>query len=79
MAKNGPLSLEKSAIKLENIPESALILEKGLQTKICLNTFHSRIASHEDLWLEAEWPLRKESLQNISCAPEPGQFRVAYG
>jgi hypothetical protein len=28
--KNGFLMLENSAIKLEKIPESALILEKGL-------------------------------------------------
>jgi hypothetical protein len=28
--KNGILMLENSAIKLERIPESALILEKGL-------------------------------------------------
>jgi hypothetical protein len=62
MAKNGLLGLEKSAIKLEKMPESALILEKGLPAKICLNTFYTRIAFHEDLWLEAEWPLQKESL-----------------
>ena len=33
MANNGLLGLEKSAIKLENIPESAIILEKGLLAK----------------------------------------------
>src|SRR5437764_13051350 len=51
----GLYRLEKSAIKLEKMPESALILEKGLPAKICLNTFYTRIAFHEDLWLEAEW------------------------
>ena len=65
MAKNGLLGLEKSAIKLENIPESALILEKGLPTNFCLNTFYTRIAFHEDLWPEAEWPRQEESLQKF--------------
>lgn len=60
-AKSGLPGLEKSAMKLENIPESALILEKGLLTNICLNTFYTRIAFPEDLWLEVEWPRQKES------------------
>ena len=62
VAKNGLPGLEKSVINLENIAESALIIEKGLLTKICLNTFYTRIAFHDDLWLEAEWPRQKEPL-----------------
>ena len=49
MANNGLLGLEIAAITLEDLPESALILEKRTLTKIFLNTFSSRIAFHEDL------------------------------
>jgi hypothetical protein len=43
-------NLEKSARKLENRQESALILEKELFKKIHLNTAHMRIAFYVSIW-----------------------------
>ena len=49
-------NLEKSAIKLENRQESALILEKELLKKILLNTASTRIAFYVSIWLKGVCP-----------------------
>jgi hypothetical protein len=49
-------NLEKSAIKLENRQESALILEKELCKKIPLNTASTRIALYVSIWLKGVCP-----------------------
>ena len=48
--------LEKSAIKLENRQESALILEKELFKKSPLNTASTRIAFYVSIWLKGVCP-----------------------
>jgi len=42
LQKNGLLHLEISAVKLEKVPESAIILEKGL-LESCRGKTHHRI------------------------------------
>ena len=49
--------LEKSAIKLENRQESALILEKELFKKTHLHTASTRIAFYVSIWLKWVYPL----------------------
>ncbi len=49
--------LEKSAIKLENSQESALILEKELFKKTHLHTASTRIAFYVSIWLKEVCPL----------------------
>jgi hypothetical protein len=50
-------NLEKSAIKLENRRESALILEKVLFRKTHLNAAYKRIAFNANIWLKGGCPL----------------------
>jgi hypothetical protein len=58
-------NLEKSAIKLENRQESALILEKELFKKIHLNTASTRIAFYVSIWLKED--VQRTSIRLRSC------------
>ena len=69
-------NLEKSAIKLENRQESALILEKELFKKLHLNTASTRIAFCVGIWLKGICPLDINATPKIHGSHKTGRLVI---
>ena len=70
--------LEKSAIKLENSQESALILEKELFKKTHLHTASTRIAFYVSIWLKGSCPLDITATPKIHGSLKTEPFSFSY-
>ena len=71
-------NLEKSAIKLENRQESALILEKELFKKIPLNTASTRIAFYVSIWLTGICSLDINATPKLHGSHKTESFSFSY-
>src|ERR1051326_1335490 len=71
-------NFEKSAIKLENRQESALILEKELFKKIHLITASTRIAFYGSIWLKEGGPKDINATPKIYGSHKSQPFSFSY-
>jgi len=71
-------NVEKSATKLENRQESALILEKELFKKIPLNTAYTRIAFYVSIWLKGVCPFDINATPKIYGSHKSEPFSFSY-